>query len=160
MISVALTGTVARKHCCLRSGGRPGDALFVTGRLGGSLSGKHLRFEPRLAEATWLASNFKPRAMMDLSDGLAADLPRLAEASGCGFEIDPASVPRTRSCSIEAALTDGEDYELLFAIPPSKATALTAAWSKKFPKLPLARIGTLAKPGTATPDLRGGWTHF
>jgi len=70
MVSVALTGTVATRNCCLRSGGKPGDLLFVTGKLGGSITGHHLRFKPRLDEAAWLAGNFKPRAMMDLSDGL------------------------------------------------------------------------------------------
>src|SRR5262249_45185593 len=80
VMSVALTGEVERLRCVTRAGGRAGDFLFVTGRLGGSLAAKHLDFIPRLAEARWLTANFRIRAMMDLSDGLGADLPRLAKA--------------------------------------------------------------------------------
>ena len=78
MISVAATGTAPRRRIVLRSGGRAGDAIFVTGRLGGSLSGRHLKFVPRVCEALWLSDRFRILAMMDLSDGLAKDLPRLA----------------------------------------------------------------------------------
>ncbi len=77
-LSIALQGFVERKRCVYRSGGRAGDILYVTGRLGGSLAGKHLRFVPRVEEARWLTENFHLRAMMDLSDGLGSDLPRLA----------------------------------------------------------------------------------
>ncbi|MCP4847415.1 MAG: thiamine-phosphate kinase [Verrucomicrobiaceae bacterium] len=160
MVSVALTGIVGTSHCCLRSGGKPGDVLFVTGKLGGSLKGHHLRFEPRVAQAAWLACNFKPRAMMDLSDGLAADLPRLADASGCGYRIDVNALPCRRGCSTAQALNDGEDYELLFALPPRHAENLALKWGKRFPKLPLSRIGTLTKPGILEPRLAGGWQHF
>jgi thiamine-monophosphate kinase len=159
-ISIALTGSVTRKACCLRSGGKPGHRLYVTGRLGGSIAGRHLRFVPRLEEARWLAQTHKPGAMMDLSDGLAADLPRLAKASGCGYQIDPDRLPRHRGCSIAQALGDGEDYELLFSIPKQKAPALESAWAQKFPKLRLTHIGQLAKPEIRTPALDGGWSHF
>src|SRR5258708_6572336 len=121
-ISVSLTGEVAPKRCCLRSGGRAGDALFVTGQLGGSLaSGHHLNFHPRLSEARWLSKNFDIHAMMDLSDGLGADLPRLALASGVGFQIDREMLPRAAGVSEEQALRDGEDYELLFSLPVAVA---------------------------------------
>ncbi len=143
-LNVALTGTVKRAHCILRCGGRPGDALYVTGRLGGSLAGRHLDFIPRLDEARWLAANFKLHAMMDLSDGLAADLPRLAAASHCAFTLDESAVPCTKGCTTAHALTDGEDYELLFALAPHRAAALEPAWKKRFPRLPLTRIGTLS----------------
>jgi thiamine-monophosphate kinase len=142
-INVALTGRVERKRCVLRSGGRPGDLLYVTGRLGGSPGGKHLDFNPRLVEATWLAKHHLPHAMMDLSDGLGSDLPRLAGASGCGFELDETSVPRTPGCTVNQALSDGEDFELLFAIAPKMATSLERAWKKRFPRVPLTRIGSL-----------------
>ncbi|MCX6847214.1 MAG: thiamine-phosphate kinase [Verrucomicrobia bacterium] len=88
VISIAATGSVAREALVLRSTGRPGDVLMVTGRLGGSIAHKHLHFTPRIKESDWLVSNFKPTAMMDISDGLAKDLPRLAESSACGFELD------------------------------------------------------------------------
>ncbi|MEO6741579.1 MAG: thiamine-phosphate kinase, partial [Chthoniobacteraceae bacterium] len=97
-ISIALTGEVERARCVTRGGGRAGDFLYVTGRLGGSLAGKHLDFVPRLDEARWLAENFRIRAMMDVSDGIAADLPRLAKASGCSFEVAQEKVPCNRGC--------------------------------------------------------------
>lgn len=149
VIGVAMTGEVARREFVPRGGGRPGDILFVTGVLGGSLaSGRHLRFKPRLAEARWLARRDRPRAMMDLSDGLAADLPRLAAGSGTGFAIDPSRVPRRRGASVRQALGDGEDFELLFATAPARADRLEAAWARRFPRLRLTRIGCLAPRGT------------
>lgn len=92
-ISVCLSGVVEANRCVPRGGGRVGDWLYVTGRLGGSFpSGRHLGFRPRLREARWLVSRHRIRAMMDLSDGLAADLPRLAAAGGTGFQIGRAHV--------------------------------------------------------------------
>lgn len=160
-LSIALTGWVERRHCVLRSGGRPGDLLYVTGRLGGSLAGKHLDFHPRLDEARWLASHYKPRAMMDLSDGLAADLPRLAAASQCGYSVDQELLPRNPRCTPAQAMSDGEDFELLFALAPRSATALETAWKKQFPRVPLTRIGHLLHPSSFTfhPSSRG-YDHF
>jgi thiamine-monophosphate kinase len=155
MISVAGEGRVERKHLVLRSGGKPGDLVVVTGRLGGSIRGKHLTFTPRLAEAAWLVRHLQPSAMMDLSDGLAKDLPRLAEASGCGFELG--DIPATRGCTHAQALGDGEDYELLLTVPPRRWEAAAAAWPTDFP--PLSVVGTLLPPGQGTP-LTGGWDHF
>src|SRR5438093_750541 len=80
LISIALIGTAPKSRTLLRSGSRAGDALFVTGELGGSLAGKHLDFEPRLAEAQWLAELFPVHAMIDISDGLAGDLRHLMHA--------------------------------------------------------------------------------
>lgn len=161
MLNVTLLGEVDPKHCLLRSGARPGDAVFVTGRLGGSLgSGRHLRFRPRLAEAQWLARHFKPSAMMDLSDGLGQDLPRLARASGTGWAIDPARLPRPHGCSPAQALGDGEDFELLFTVPSRRAARLPAAWGQAFPRLPLTRIGSLEPAGREEPALHAGYEHF
>ena len=80
LISIALLGTVPRSRQVLRSGAKAGDAIFVTGTLGGSLAGRHLDFEPRLTEARWLAERFTLHAMIDLSDGLGDGVRRLAEA--------------------------------------------------------------------------------
>jgi thiamine-monophosphate kinase len=92
---------------------------------------------------------------------LAADLPRLAQASGTGFALDRAAVPRARGCSIENALGDGEDYELLFAMRPRRALALEAAWRGKFPRLTLTCIGALSSPGTISGlDGATGYKHF
>ena len=160
MISISVTGYVEKSACARRSTGRPGDTLYVTGQLGGSTGGRHLTFRPRLAEARWLATNFNIRAMMDISDGLAKDLPRLAKSSGTGFQIKPEKIPCHRGCSIEQAATDGEDYELLFALGPRDSRRLSATWPKKFPKLSLTKIGHLTKPGTAEGLAAGGWDHF
>jgi thiamine-monophosphate kinase len=158
--SVALTGLVESKHCVTRSGGRGGDFLYVTGRLGGSLRGKHLSFTPRIAEARWLVQNFPLRAMMDLSDGLGADLPRLAHAGGTGFMVYEEKIPVTRGCTTRNALADGEDYELLFAISPREAKPLETAWKRRFPRLPLTRIGELCALNPSRPASSRGFDHF
>lgn len=158
VISIAGRGTVPRKQLVTRSGGKPTDVLFVTGRLGGSINGKHLTFTPRLAEAEWLTQNFPIHAMMDLSDGLAKDLPRLAAMSQCGFSIEEASIPRTPACSPAQAIGDGEDFELLFATSLRTARRLLEEWPKKFPKLTLSQIGSLND--SQSQELPGGWEHF
>jgi len=88
-------------------------------------------------------------------------LPRLAAAGGTGYVIDPAAVPRRRGVSVKQALGDGEDFELLFAVAPREAARLVAAWKKRFPRVPLTRIGVLAKRGVAE-GLGGarGYDHF
>jgi thiamine-monophosphate kinase len=159
-ISVTLTGRVERTRCIFRSGGRVGDFLYVSGRLGGSLAGKHLDFTPRLREAQWLARHHLPSAMMDVSDGLAADLPRLAGASQCGYELDEGAVPRSPGCNLEQALGDGEDFELLFAIAPRRAARLEQNWKREFPRLPLTRIGTLRRSRKSKPPHAHGFDHF
>jgi thiamine-monophosphate kinase len=166
-ISVALTGIVEKRRALLRSGGKPGDFLYVTGQLGGSIRGKHLRFEPRLAEALWLADHFAINAMIDLSDGLGSDLPRLAKASSTGFEIDRERLPLSKGCSIEQAISDGEDYELLFAVPPEVVPTLEERWAKKFPALVLTQIGRLTEPNRQELSASGfdqltdsGYDHF
>jgi thiamine-monophosphate kinase len=159
-VSVALTGSVPGGRFVTRSGARPGDLLFVTGRLGGSAGGHHLDFVPRLSEGRWLASTARATAMMDLSDGLGSDLPRLAAASGCGFDVDLASLPVRAGSDLAGALTDGEDYELLLALSPGSAAALTARWRAAFPRTPLTRIGMLNNTRRAPKDWPGGWDHF
>jgi thiamine-monophosphate kinase len=159
VISIAATGWVGRGQQVLRSQGKPGDAVFVTGLLGGSITGKHLTFIPRVREVEWLVSQFRPSAMMDLSDGLAKDLPRLAQASGCAFLVDERLIPLTAGCTIDQGLSDGEDYEMLLAIDPSQAQALVTEWRKVFPELALTRIGELVEMGQGQ-TLKGGWEHF
>ena len=143
VIVVNVAGFVERHRCVLRSGGKTNDDLFVTGKLGGSIRGRHLNFVPRIDEARWLTANFKVHAMMDLSDGLGADLPRLARASRLGFSIDQDALPVSRGCTVQQAISDGEDYELLFATSPRERGRLEKMWRKKFPKLALTRIGKL-----------------
>lgn len=160
-ISVALTGQVERRFCISRSGCAPGDRLFVTGRLGGSLAGRHLTFSPRVEQAGWLVRKFKIHGMMDISDGLAADLPRMARASNCGFHLDEASLPLNPDCTAGNALSDGEDYELLFALSSRDARDLPGQWKKQFPRLRLTEIGELtAKPGGKEGESLHGYDHF
>ena len=154
MVSVAGKGRVARANLVTRGGGRLGDGIYVTGRLGGSIHGKHLDFTPRLREAAWLVNNGWVTAMMDLSDGLAKDLPRLARMSGVGFELDRDSLPCSEGSSPAEAISDGEDYELLF----TSGDDLKPAWGEKFPGLEITRIGTLIEGVGDT--IEGGWDHF
>ena len=161
VISVSAIGYVEKARCVRRSGGKAGDVLFVTGRLGGSGKGRHLKFIPRIDEARWLTKHFRIHAMMDLSDGLGADLPRLARASGIGFAIEESALPRHRGSSIQRAINDGEDYELLFALSPNDAAALEKKWRKKFPRRPLTRIGRLTRHSSlVTRHSLHGFLHF
>lgn len=180
LISIAMIGTVEKERCMLRSRAKQGDAVFVTGKLGGSIHGKHLDFEPRLREARWLAENFSLHSMIDLSDGLASDLRHILKASGVGAELLASAIPISREAKLAAraetsakppllaALTDGEDFELLFTIASRHAVPLVDAWKKHFPDLPLSCIGKItAEPGLRLRDQRGvrplnvhGYTHF
>ena len=99
--------------------------------------------------------------MIDLSDGLGTDLPRLARASKVGFKIDTEELPLTRGAHIDAAISEGEDYELLFAISSRDRLRLQQSWAKKFPHLPLTRIGSLTQLSTKNSQLLpSGYVHF
>jgi thiamine-monophosphate kinase len=161
VIVVSVAGVVERDRCILRSGGKAKDDLFVTGELGGSMRGRHLNFVPRIEEARWLTANFTVHAMIDLSDGLGADLPRLARASKLDFAIDQRALPLSRGCSSQQAISDGEDYELLFAVSSRERKRLQTRWEKKFPKLPLTRIGKLNQQSAiGNQQLPSGYVHF
>lgn len=171
-LTVTVLGHAARPLA--RDGVRPGDALWVTGRLGGptlALAGllagrtpapeareRFARPLPRLAEARWLAEH-GARAAVDISDGLAADARHLAAASGVALAIDAERVPRVAGADARTALASGEEYELLVAAP---ASLDAAAFAARF-GLPLTRIGTAsAGPAgvTARVDLPPGHDHF
>ena len=180
IISIALLGDVAKEKCILRSGAKSGDAIFVTGELGGSIASKHLEFEPRLAEARWLAENFSIHAMIDLSDGLASDLRHILQASHLGAELLGKAIPISRAAKDQAkaessnkppllaALTDGEDFELLFTAASRDAVPLLDAWKKQFPNLRLSCVGKITSaPGIKLHDKTGvrsldahGYVHF
>ncbi|MEP7014502.1 MAG: thiamine-phosphate kinase [Verrucomicrobiota bacterium] len=160
-ISVSVAGFVEKDRWVSRRGGKPGDELFVTGRLGGTIKGKHLRFVPRIEEARWLTKNFSIHAMMDLSDGLGADLPRLAAASKVGFNIEIDCLPLNRGVTSDDAISGGEDFELLFAISSRDCDRLQKSWRKKFPKLPLTPIGSFSRLSSINHQLlRSGYVHF
>src|ERR1041385_1141408 len=131
-ISVSVAGSVERNRWTSRRGGKPGDDLFLTGRLGGAIKKRHLRFVPRILQSRWLTENFSIHAMMDLSDGLGADLPRLARASKVGFKTDIGKLPLTRGATVRNAISDGEDYELLFALSPRDRGRLQQRWAIRF----------------------------
>jgi thiamine-monophosphate kinase len=160
-ISISVSGFAEKNRWVSRRGGKKGDDLFVTGRLGGSIRGQHLRFVPRIEESRWLTKHFSIHAMIDLSDGLGADLPRLAAASKLGFKIDIGSLPLNAGCKIDNAISDGEDYELLFALAPRERKRLQQSWRKKFPRIPLTRIGSFLHPSSLRPHpFSGGYVHF
>jgi len=161
VISVSVIGFVEKFRAASRRGGRSGDDLFVTGRLGGALKRKHLQFVARIAESRWLTRNFPIHAMMDLSDGLGADLPRLARASKVGFDIQLKNLPVARGATIDKAISEGEDYELLFAVATRDRNRLEREWRRNFPKLLLTRIGSLnRKSQVANRKLPLGYVHF
>lgn len=161
-ITASLTGRVERGRAVLRSGAKAGDAILVTGRLGGSIRGWHLKFQPRVAEGRWLGQSGKVHAMMDLSDGLAADLPRLAQASDLQYRFFEKAVPIRRGSNLTGALNDGEDYELLFAASSQDLPDLLRQGATHFPNLPLSVIGefTVAPDEVAPVRDRGGFHHF
>ena len=197
LISISLLGMVARGKQILRGGAKVGDAIFVTGELGGSLAGRHLDFEPRIDEGRWLAEHFHIHAMLDLSDGLAGDLGHILKAANVGAEILKSSLPVSQAAKLRAksgshaagiengqprssehghghkpaalaALTDGEDFELLFTIASKDAVKLLDAWKKQFPGLKLSCIGKIiAGEGILLRDKLGahkikaqGYEHF
>ncbi|MBN1870136.1 MAG: thiamine-phosphate kinase [Candidatus Omnitrophica bacterium] len=167
IINVALTGEVKKNEVVYRHGARAGDRIFVTGPLGRSLkSGRHLRFVPRVLESQYLVKRHKPTAMIDISDGLVADLGHILAESRVGAVIEGRAVPRRREASLKEALYDGEDFELLFTLSPSKAKGL-----EKHNKSPFRvyRIGEIVSEGEGlqmrtTGGLKRlkikGYTHF
>lgn len=166
--SVAVQGRVGRREAVRRSGARPGDALYVTGRLDPPPR-HHWAFTPRVAEARFLAVRFRPTSMIDVSDGLLADLAHLCESSHLAARVWLAALP-ARPAARRQALARGELYELLFTLPPARARALERAWVRRF-KTPLARIGQVARGAGITVEeregsagtvsvARAGWRHF
>jgi thiamine-monophosphate kinase len=194
-ISIAILGETRRKKVVYRSGGSAGDFLYVTGILGRSASGLgllrrgvvegdsrserealawHRAPEPRCEVGSWLAAHGFARAMIDLSDGLSMDLRRLGSESGTGAEIYSSALPvfeasRAWGCDpLELGFYGGEDYELLFSVPPARASALERHYPRQYPQI--SRIGRLTRnpsvivmkePGARRrrlPDL--GFDHF
>lgn len=146
-LSVTLLGEPGPGGIVLRSGARPGDFLLTTGPLGGSLLGKHLDFIPRVREGLLLAELAPLRAMMDISDGLAADANHLAEESGCGIVLFKENIPIAPAAyqmagaktPLEHALGDGEDFELLFCVGPEDGRRLLAL--QPLPEATLYHVG-------------------
>ena len=174
--TLTLIGRCRRTRAVTRHGARCGDWIYVTGDLGGSLEGKHCRFTPRLAEGEWLAGQRAVRAMMDVSDGLAKDLTSLqpprshALLEEAALPVSPAArraARRSGRSAVAHALTDGEDYELAFAVARNTdLAAFETRWRRAFPRLRLSRIGHFAaveKPipvGYTTLQAHKGFEHL
>lgn len=136
VVSVTAVGTVTEAGPLTRRGARPGDRILVTGAFGGSILGRHFEFNPRVQEALQLVRGFRVHAGIDVSDGLSLDLARLCQESGCGAEIALESIPvhpdafrlaehlADGSSPLDHALADGEDFELILAVPPDEAQRL------------------------------------
>lgn len=196
-VSITALGESQSRRVLYRTGGKAGDHIYVTGSLGRSAAGlnllqnpgikgprsfrkqalhAHLDPEPRCAAGRWLARSGVVSCMMDLSDGLSMDLPRLCAASGIGAEIRVQSLPVFQKAAlwgldpVELALHGGEDYELLFAVSPSKSRMLEKKYPASFPRI--TRIGKMtpnkgkvwlagALPGDRRRLLpQSGWDHF
>jgi thiamine-monophosphate kinase len=133
-------------------GASAGDVILVSGSFGGSILGKHLDFDPKLELAAFLAQNYHVNAATDVSDSLSLNLAALASASGCGCEVMVDKIPvsdaavrlshddRQRQTALEHALYDGEDFELILAVPRAVADAI--ATDPKLPE-PVTEIGVL-----------------
>lgn len=159
--SLTLLGQTTASRLVTRTGSKIGDWIYVTGKLGGSLAEHHYRFVPRLSEGTWLAARSEVRSMMDLSDGLAKDLHALAPPRSSP-SLWPTAIPisqaatalakKTKSSALEHALTDGEDYELVFTVAAqADRPAFERAWRKKF-RTPLTCIGNFVRSGAVPAD--------
>jgi thiamine-monophosphate kinase len=193
LINVTVVGEVRSGRALLRSGARPGDIIYVSGRLGEADLGlsalrssrgkirpsdptlrKHLYPEPRIALGQWLADHRLATAVMDLSDGLSTDLPRLCTSSKVGATIDEAklepaavedeSVPKWNK-RLSLALNGGDDYEFLFTVAPNKARKIP----KTYRGLKLTAIGHITRghrvellgpEGSTSPLKPAGWDPF
>lgn len=154
-ISITLTGSVPHHKAILRSTAQAGDLIAVTGKLGGSFpSNRHLTFTPRIKEGQLLRASGLISAMMDLSDGLASDLPRLAKASGLNFRLDLEKLPCHDGCTCLQALKDGEDYELLFTFAPQHQEKIQALLSCTI----IGEMTNEAEEESILPHT--GWEHF
>ena len=165
-ISLTALGETTSHGPLVRSGGQVGDQLLVTGQLGGSILGRHLQVEPRVGEALLLNEKYELHAGIDISDGLALDVSRLAKASGSGAVLNPSTLPLSAAAlelskkdhrsPIEHALTDGEDFELVLAVPSEVASRLL---QEQPLAVSLTRIGELVEqPGLWQLDAAGKQT--
>jgi thiamine-monophosphate kinase len=196
-LTATVIGSVPAGRTLRRGGARPGDRILVSGTIGDGFLGlaahrgeladlagparpylaqRYLLPEPRLALGQALAEQQLAHAAMDISDGLAADLGHMCEASGCGARVDVASVPLSEAVAeivaedpalMATALTGGDDYELLLAVPPDRVAATLDAARKA--GTALAEIGAFTaesavdfidRDGRLLALGRAGFTHF
>ena len=172
VVTVTLIGEATDRGAVRRSGAKPGDWLFVTGSLGGSIQGKHLSFTPRIREALALHEVVDLHAMIDLSDGLSADLHHILDESGVGATLFAESIPISDSARqlsdgrspLEHALSDGEDFELLFSVSAEDGRRLIAE-ANAVSTTHIGQIESVSGCQLRTPDgvlvplSRSGWEH-
>ena len=167
IINVALLGWVKKQELVTRSGARRGDLIFVTGPLGKSFeTDKHLSFTPRVSESQFLVKHFKPTAMIDISDGLSADLRHILEESRVGACLWEDKIPKTKGATLSEALSDGEDFELLFTISSQRGKELLRQRGK-FRFYPIGevigspkKLTLLDKEGKEKKLRLSGYKHF
>ncbi len=168
IINIALIGEVEIKNLALRNNAKERDAIFVTGNIGGSIKLKHFNFTPRLKEARFLVRNFKINSMIDISDGLLADLGHIIEESNKGAVIYEKTMPVSKDAiDFNSAMRDGEDFELIFTLPKKQADRLEDIWPFE---TRLSRIGKICgerkgfslirKNGKSEKIKPAGFTHF
>lgn len=175
VISVTVLGLVSAGQGVRRAGAAPGDWLFVTGALGGSLASlRHAKFSPRVTTARALAQEFKISSMIDVSDGLSSDLRHLVKESDVGFIVEAEQIPIHSDVDetaefedrLQHALTDGEDFELLFTVNANDGTRLAALG--QIQGVSVTKIGEciaspdllLRQAATIQPFPTGGWGHL
>ncbi|HTI51717.1 MAG TPA: thiamine-phosphate kinase [Planctomycetaceae bacterium] len=174
VISITVLGEPTGSGPVLRSGARPGDWIMATGSFGGSLAGRHLDFVPRVREAQVLHQAVALHAMIDVSDGLAADLAHILEESQVGAILDETAIPISAVAAaasdgrspLDHALGDGEDFELLFTVSAEDGRRLLA---KPPCAVPLAHVGEIVpadsgchlhrRDGKLEPLPSAGWKH-
>jgi thiamine-monophosphate kinase len=165
LVDVSMLGVVEKDRLLLRGGSKPGDMIFVTGPLGGSIRGKHLSFTPRVSEARYLSKNFRLHSMIDISDGLVQDLGHILRQSGAGALLYEELIPVNRGSNLNEALSMGEDFELLFTLPREQARKLATKKPGVF--LPIGEV--VSAPGALNlvningrvrPLKSKGYTHF
>ena len=133
VIDVSMLGVVKKNELCLRSGAKAGDIVMVTGEFGGAIKGKHLRFTPRLKEAQFLVHNFKINAMIDVSDGLVADLGHILKSSSVGAVLYESLIPLSKQAQdSQEALCSGEEFELLFTVSRDQASKIIKSAKYRF----------------------------
>jgi thiamine-monophosphate kinase len=188
MVDVTATGSVGRRQILRRSGARPGDEVYVTGVVGDAAAGlrllreradasgpgvdRYLRPEPRVRAGWLLGGNRAATACIDLSDGLADGVRQVAAASGVGVAIDAGAVPlsddargvlaRLGGDPLRAAVTGGDDYELLFTVSPKHRGRLRSV-RRALGDLPITRIGVVTKDPAVLlggDEMPGGYEHF
>ncbi len=168
VINIAMLGEVKKGRAVTRGGAKTGDVIFVTGPLGGTLkSGKHLSFVPRVKEAQFLTSRYQVSSMIDISDGLLADLGHILKAGKKGAVLHAQDIPLNRGARLRQALSGGEDFELLFTLPVKDAQRLMKSRSAGFKFFPIGQIVERRKglriigpDGKICASPKKGYCHF